>query len=99
MNENKLYAYFCEKCGSVEIGATRRVGAYHKAPGVFRFETHAMKEAGVYDARKPLEDIKAEVLAQDWDGGVREIVSHSNEIPAGVVVRQPAKVRRWRRYN
>jgi len=94
---NKLFAYFCPVCGQVEINATQRVGPYHRGVGIYRFATHAMVPAGTFDARKPLDEIKAEVLATDWDNGVRDIPHESRELGMGQVVRQPATRQRVRR--
>ena len=94
---NNLYAYFCPVCGHVEINATRKVGAYHKGISIFGFRTHAMLEAGAFPAALPLDDIKAQVLAQDWAGGVREIETHSIELEPGQVKYEKAKQPRLRR--
>jgi hypothetical protein len=76
----KLFAYFCPVCACVEIQATRKVGAYHKAMTLRGWKTHAMIEAGTFPASLPLEQIKAEVLATDWNSGVRDIESESTEV-------------------
>lgn len=77
---NKLYGYFCPVCGHVEITTTRTVGKYHRGTGITGWKTHAMLEAGAYRADMGLDAIKAEILAQDWNGGVREIESVSTEV-------------------
>lgn len=98
---NQLYAYLCPVCASVAIFGTRRVGAYHETKvwtgRRFQWVTHALKEAGVFDGRMTPDEIKAAVLADDYNGGVREIPHEAKELGMGVVVRQPAKVKRWRR--
>ena len=92
---NKLYGYFCPVCGHVEITTTRTVGKYHRGMGITGWKTHAMLEAGAYRADMGLDAIKAEILAQDWNNGVREIESVSNEITG--VKFEKAKQPRWRR--
>jgi hypothetical protein len=77
---NNLFAYFCPVCACVEIQATRRVAPYHKAMTLHGWKTHAMLEAGAYPVALPLEQIKAEVLAKDWNNGVRDIESVSREV-------------------
>jgi hypothetical protein len=94
---NNLFAYFCPVCGDVEIVATRRVGAYHKALGLWGWKTHAMLEAGSFPASLPLDEIKASVLAKDWNAGVREIESVSTET-VGVKF-EKAKLPRMRRFK
>ncbi len=91
-----LYAYFCPVCASVEILATRSVGKYHKAPTFHGFRTHAMLEAGTFASDVPLEQIKAQVLANDWAGGVREIEVVSKELHKGQVKRERARQPRMR---
>jgi hypothetical protein len=76
---NNLFAYFCPVCGDVEIVATRRVGAYHKALGLWGWKTHAMLEAGNFPSSLSLDEIKSQVLKKDWNGGVREIESVSTD--------------------
>lgn len=93
---NLLYAYLCPVCASVEIGATRRVGAYHRVPTFRGYRTHALVEAGTFDAALELDEIKRRVLAADYNGGVREIESESRELPRGTVVYQKAKAG-WKR--
>ena len=99
---NSLFAYLCPVCACVEINATRRANPYHERKvrdgWRYRWQTHALQEAGTFDAALGLDEIKARVLAGDWAQGVREIESVSMELGAGMVVRQPAKVKRWRRY-
>ena len=90
-----LYAYFCPVCACVEIQATRRVAPYHKALTLHGFKTHAMLDAGEFPATLPLDEIKIQVLDLDWNGGVREIETHSTE-PQGVVYER-AKQARFRR--
>ena len=93
---NQLYAYFCPVCGDhVVISATRLVGKYHRAKTFLGVRTHAMIEAGTYDAALPLEEIRARVLAQDWANGVREIAIESKEIVGTKYER--ATQARWRR--
>jgi hypothetical protein len=77
--ENNLFAYFCPVCGCVEIQATRKVGAYHKAMTLRGWKTHAMLDCGEFPATLPLDQIKADVLAKDWNSGVRDIESVSTE--------------------
>lgn len=95
MSTNNLYAYFCPVCTHVVISGTQLVGAYHKALGLWRFETHALMEAGTYDAALTVDEIRARVLAQDWANGVREIEIESKEIVGTKYER--ATQARWRR--
>jgi hypothetical protein len=74
-----LFAYFCPVCAQVEIGATIRVAPYHRAMTFNGWKTHAMLAAGDYPASLPLDQIKAEVLAKDWNAGVRDIESVSKD--------------------
>lgn len=69
---NKLYGYFCPVCGHVEITTTRTVGKYHRGMGITGWKTHAMLEAGAYRADMGLDKIKDEILAKDWNNGVRD---------------------------
>lgn len=91
----ELFGYFCPVCGAVEISATRRVNPYHRAPGLFGFKSHAMTPAGTYPDTMRVDEIKAAILARDWNSGVREIESVSTEIVG--VKYEPAKQPRWRR--
>lgn len=91
----ELYGYFCPVCGQVEIVAARRTNPYHRALGIFGFATHAMTPAGTYPDSMLIDEIKAAILARDWQNGVRDIESESTEIVG--VKYERAKQRRWRR--